>query len=261
MTSRAAGVDDADRVLGDAGQGGWLPGFPEPAGPGGHEHHGEPRGAARHEAWPALPDRAGLGAAHGRGAPFPGRSRDRGVLGRSTAAARRPRRRATRRARPSARGRRGPRRSAPSPRPGRARSTRPAPHRRRPAAMIREAMATAMPVTLAPICSTSPTWTPARISMPELAHPAAHASSTHSTAAAGASKMAKKPSPAVSISRPPMPPQRRADRRVMELDQLAPGAVAELGGVLGRSPRCRSSRPSSGSVRGSPRPVGHGGAE
>ena len=166
-----------------------------------------------------------------------------------TASARRPRRCATPRARPSARGRRGPRISV--------RNRRQVAHSRRDqhfagtaADMMRDAIDSDA-ADLGAICSTSPTWTPARTSSPS-SWTCSTISSAHRTAAAGASKITKKPSPAVSISRPASA-QRGPDRGVVELDELAP-ACRRAPRRARSSRRCRSSRPWSDSVR-EPRPA------
>ena len=72
--------------------------------------------------------------------------------------------------------------------------------------------------------------------------PRARARATASTIAcaqriarAGPSNVAKNPSPAVSTSRPSKRASSRRTDRVVLLEQLAPAAVAELGGALGRA--------------------------
>ena len=54
-------------------------------------------------------------------------------------------------------------------------------------------------------------------------------------ARAGPSKVARKPSPAVSTSRPRKRASCAPDRRVVRLEQLAPAPVAELARALGRA--------------------------
>ena len=69
------------------------------------------------------------------------------------------------------------------------------------AAAIRAPVLTAIPATLSPRSSHSPVWTPARISRPPRVA-ALMISCAHLIARAGPSNEAKKPSPAVSSSRP-----------------------------------------------------------
>ena len=91
-----------------------------------------------------------------------------------------------------------------------------------------------MPRTFAPSSSHSPVWMPARISTPSC-RTASPAESAQRTARAGPSNAARKPSPAVSTSRPRKRSSSRRTAASWVLEQLAPAAVAELDGPLGRA--------------------------
>ena len=200
----------------------------------GREDDREPKRGRCHEARPALPDRTSLGAADGRRAAFawpstgpPGRCRSVDVRADGVDV-------------PLA----GHALQLPDAAvlEGQARAGRQVAHRRgdehlaRPAAaMMREAMTTVMPATLRPICSTSPTWTPARISMPELGDASRRPPARKRRPWPAHRRSTKKPSPAVSSSRPPARRSAARIERVMEFQQLVPAAVAEFGGVLGRA--------------------------
>ena len=86
-------------------------------------------------------------------------------------------------------------------------NTSPAPAR----AAIRAPMCTPIPPGLSPTWTASPTWTPARIWMPR-GRTASTIAQAHRIARAGLGNEAKKPSPALSTSRPPW---RRSSRRTV----------------------------------------------
>jgi hypothetical protein len=67
--------------------------------------------------------------------------------------------------------------------------------------LMRAPMWTAIPRTASPSNSTSPVWTPARISNPN-SRTRSTIAVAHRSASLGLAKVARKPSPAVSISRP-----------------------------------------------------------
>ena len=92
---------------------------------------------------------------------------------------------------------------------------------------------TARPASLSPTRSHSPVWIPARTSRPS-SGTRSTISRAHEIARAGPSKLAKNPSPAVSIS---MPRYRASSIRTSSWcrsSRLPPVAVAELRGTLGR---------------------------